>query len=284
MTPYLFYIFILLSLGAAVVAFLPHFWQRNSRSFRLKSNHYPYSSRRRLILKIAALLSLTPIVLKLVFILFPLLEARLMPLQVYPIFQREFWLPFAVLFFALSIHLVPLKSRRFIGFIVVVLVGLVAQQTAWHITIPSIYQLKGTVVDGVCRQSSSETCGAAASVTLLNSLGIQATEGEMARLSMSAPGQGVSPHLVAFGLQKKLAQSDPSAHVRLMVPEIEALKGIRKPFLAGIRFSATTNHMICVLAVHPNHLIVGDPISPSPRRWTWEKFKNKWSGVIIVPA
>lgn len=207
-----------------------------------------------------------------------------MPIEVYPIVQREFWLPFAVLFFALVSHLVPQKSRRAVLILVFIMVGLVAQQTSWHLTKPPIYSLRGVIVDGVCRQSSYDTCGAAASVTMLKAMGIEATEGEMAKLSMSEPGKGVSPHLAALGLQRKINQSGRSATVRLKVPDINSLRDLRQPFLAGIKFSATTNHMVCVLAVTPDHLIVGDPISVGKLQWSWTEFKEKWSGIIIIAA
>ena len=93
---------------------------------------------------------------------------------------KDFWLPFAVLFFALASHLVPSRYRRAILIIVVMLVLVVAQQASWHLSKPDIYNFEGTIVDGVCRQTSYETCGVASMVTLLNSKGISTTEGEMA--------------------------------------------------------------------------------------------------------
>ena len=46
------------------------------------------------------------------FSIFPLLEARIMPIDVYAAIQRDFWLPIAVPFFALASHLVPSRYRR----------------------------------------------------------------------------------------------------------------------------------------------------------------------------
>jgi hypothetical protein len=87
---------------------------------------------------------------------------------------------FAVLFFALASHLVPSRYRRAILIVVVMLVLVAAQQSSWHLSKPDMYDYKGTIVDGVCRQTSYETCGAASMVTLLNSKGISTTEGKMA--------------------------------------------------------------------------------------------------------
>jgi len=54
----------------------------------------------RTIFFLGAALSLIPIIAKMTFSIFPLLEARLMPVDLYTVIQREFWLPFAILFFA----------------------------------------------------------------------------------------------------------------------------------------------------------------------------------------
>ena len=264
MTPHIFFIFTGLALAAAAVAFLP------------------FSNRHRKKMIAGAVLALIPIMMKMLFSFFPLLEARIMPVKFYPLIQREFWLPFAVLFFAFASHLVPPRSRRAILIVVAVLVAVVVQQTSWHLGKPDIYAYKGQMVDGVCHQTSPETCGAASLVTLLNTMGIQATEGEMARLSMTAPRKGLTPHQAAYGLKSKLAQLGRLEQVDVRVPELKELYGLPGPFLAGIRFSSLENHMICVLETDRDTLIVGDPISFGRKNWSWEYFKKKWSGVVIV--
>ena len=223
-----------------------------------------------------------PVLAKAAFSFFPQLEARLMPIDYYTVIQREFWLPFAVLFFAFASHLVPSRYRRSILLIVVILVLIVAQQSSWRLGSPDIYNYKGKIVNGVCRQTSYETCGAASMVTLLNSKGISTTEGEMARLSMTAPRLGLSPHGAAYGLKRKIRQSGGSEDVVIEVPELKNLHNLPKPFLAGIKFSAWTNHMVCVLETTKEYLVVGDPISIGPRKWSWKNFSTIWSGVVIV--
>jgi predicted double-glycine peptidase len=229
-----------------------------------------------------ALLALMPIFLKMIFSIFPLLEARLMPIDVYAVIQRDFWLPFAVLFFAFISQLVPRRNRRAVLITVVILFLVVVQLTFWHLGKPPIYGYKGTMVDGVCRQSSFETCGAAAMTTLLNAMGIKATEGEMAGLSMTAPGAGVSPHQAAYGLQRKLRQLGRPEHVVLMVPELKELQNITKPFLAGIKFSHRTNQMVCVLETNEEFLVVGDPVSSGRKKWPWKRFEEFWSGIVVA--
>ena len=264
MRPYFFFIFAGLAVAAAAIAFLP------------------FSSRHRKKMIAGAVLALIPIMMKMLFSFFPLLEARIMPVRFYPLIQMEFWLPFAVLFFAFASHLVPPRSRKGVLVAVGVMVAVVVQQTSWHLGQPDIYAYKGQMVDGVCHQTSPETCGAASLVTLLNTRGIQTTEGEMARLSRTAPGKGLTPHLAAYGLKSKLAQLGRPEKVDVRVPELNELYDLPGPFLAGIRFSSLENHMVCVLETNRDALIVGDPISFGRKKWSWEDFKKKWSGVVIV--
>ena len=206
----------------------------------------------------------------------------MMPVALYPAIQREFWLPFTVLFFALVSHLVPSRNRRGVLIITVVLVVVVVQQTFWHLGKPHIYDYEGDLVDGVCQQTSFETCGAASMVTMLHRMGVKSTEGEMARLSMTAPGMGLSPHQAAYGLQRKLEQLRRPDQIALRIPKLSQLHQLPTPFLAGIRFSFWTNHLICVLETTPESLVVGDPISSGPKTWSWQQFEQKWSGVVVV--
>ena len=231
---------------------------------------------------VGAVLALVPIMVKMLFSFFPLLEARIMPVKIYPVIQREFWLPFAILFFAFAGHLVSPRNRRAVLIIVGVLVAVVDQQTFWHLRKPDIYDYKGPVVDGVCHQTSPETCGAASAVTMLNTMGIQATEGEMARLSMTAPRKGLTPHQAAYALKMKLGQLGRPEQVAVRAPRLKDLYDLPGPFLAGIRFSSLENHMICVLETTRDALVVGDPISFGRKNWSWEHFEKKWSGIIIV--
>jgi hypothetical protein len=265
MTPHIFFVFTGLAMAAATVAFLPF-----SKGHCKK-------------VIVGAVLTLVPIMVKMLFSFFPLLEARIMPVKIYPVIQREFWFPFAVLFFAFASHLVQPRNRRAVLTIVGVLVAVVIQQTSWHLSKPDIYDYKGPMADGVYHQTSPETCGAASAVTMLNTMGIQATEGEMARLSMTAPRKGLTPHQAAYALNVKLGQLGRPEQIAVRAPRLKDLYDLPGPFLAGIRFSSLENHMICVLETTREALVVGDPISFGRKNWSWEYFEKKWSGIIIVP-
>ncbi len=267
MTPHFFIFWTVIACIMAAVAFLPI------------SNTKPVGRRR---LYIGATLALVPIMAKMIFSVFPLLEARMIPFDLYAAIQREFWLPFAVLFFALASHLVPSRSRKGVRAIVMLLVLVVVQETFWHLQEPEIYAYEGRITDGVCQQSAFDTCGAASMVTLLNGIGVQATEGEMARLAMAAPGKGLSPHQAAYALRRKLGAFGRSEKTTVLVPDLNDLRDLPQPFLAGIKLSFRTNHMVCVMETTQEHLVVGDPLSIGPQKWSWQTFGEKWSGIAIV--
>jgi len=205
-----------------------------------------------------------------------------MPVDFYTVIQRDFWLPFAVLFFALASHLAPSRSRKGVLAIVIILVLVVMQQNFWRLHKPEIYDYKGKITEGVCQQTSLDTCGAASMVTLLNKIEVQTTEGEMAKLAMAAPGKGISPHQAAYALRMKLGQLGRSEKAVILVPDLKDLQELHKPFLAGIKFSFRTNHMVCVLETSQEKLGVGDPISVGPKKWSWDNFSIMWSGIVIV--
>ena len=267
MTPHFFILWTGVAGLMAAVAFLPI---SNTQSTRRRK------------LYIGAALSLVPLIAKMIFSLFPPLEARIIPFDFYAAVQREFWLPFAVLFFALASHLVPPINRKSVLTIVMLLVLVVPQQTSWHLLKPDIYTYKGKMTDGVCQQTAFDTCGAASMVTLLNQIGVQATEGEMARLAMAAPGKGISPHQAAYALNRKLKALDRSEETAILAPDLNDLRDLPQPFLAGINISLTTNHMVCVMHTSRDNLIVGDPLSIGPRKWSWQTFRDVWSGIAIV--
>ena len=77
-----------------------------------------------------------------------------MPIDFYTVIQQEFWLPFAVLFFALASHLVPSRNRKGVLAIVIVLVLVVVQQNFWRLQEPDIYHYEGKITEGVCQQTS----------------------------------------------------------------------------------------------------------------------------------
>lgn len=138
-----------------------------------------------------------------------------------------------------------------------------------------------TMIDGVCMQSTGYTCGAASLVTMLDRMGVEASEGEMARLTGTIPGRGVSDFQAADGLQRKLESIGRSERVRFVVRRDHDPESIPTPFAAGLTYSFWYDHMVCVLAIDAASVTIGDPIAGLqvlPR----EEFRERWRGVAIT--
>ena len=151
MTPHIFYIVTAVSFISAIIAFVPIPKENLSVPDNLKENRFHI---RRRWLAAGALLTLIPILVKMLFVIFPLIEARIMPIELYASIQKDFWLPFTVLFFAFVSHIVSRRSRRAVVITVTILFLVVVQQTVWHLGRPSIYRYKGTMA-----QQQVEICG-----------------------------------------------------------------------------------------------------------------------------
>jgi hypothetical protein len=92
MTAWIFFLFTGLSLAAGAVAFLPFPKIDKGSPSSEKSNQNAAKIHHPKILIIGAALALIPILAKMTFSMFPLLEARIMPIDIYASIQREFWL------------------------------------------------------------------------------------------------------------------------------------------------------------------------------------------------
>lgn len=75
---------------------------------------------------------------------------------------------------------------------------------------------RGTIIDenGVCRQSTADTCSAAAAVTLLRIYGIETTEAEVVRLALTKKDRGTY-RLGLYRALKILAAQKPDLRVRI---------------------------------------------------------------------
>ena len=103
----------------------------------------------------------------------------------------------------------------------------------------------------VCMQSTPSTCGAASAATSLRSLGISATEDQLARASHSYAG-GTE----AWYLARTLRQQGADARFRFATgfnAEVEL------PAIAGVRLGAI-GHFIALLARNGDRFRVGDPL------------------------
>jgi predicted double-glycine peptidase len=133
--------------------------------------------------------------------------------------------------------------------------------------------------DGVCRQTTGYSCGAAAAATLLAQLGAPATEREMAERCGAGALTGTDEFAVCRGLRQKLAGT--GRHVRLIHADGESLRRAPLPALATVKFSFLVDHWVAVLEIRDDVVVVGDPLRgrvSMPRR----EFLGRWRGVLVT--
>lgn len=239
------------------------------------------SRRASVLLHIALFAGFLPLIVMAVFSRFPEIPVRIMPIGFWALIEREYWLPCAVLFFACASQLATAPNRRMLRVLVVVLLAFVTAVTGYRLFPIPMHDFGRNIKAGVCLQSSGYTCGAASLVTLLNEMGVEATEGEMARLTGTIPGRGVSDFQAAYGLQQKLAQLDRPERVQITYKEDRDPTGLATPFLAGMKFSFFFDHMVCVLSVNEQGVEIGDPLQ-GRRTMRGDEFRREWRGFAIT--
>ncbi|MBI3267846.1 MAG: hypothetical protein HYZ53_02400 [Planctomycetes bacterium] len=114
----------------------------------------------------------------------------------------------------------------------------------------------------VYRQSTDYTCGAAALMTALRIQGIDSTEEEMARLSMTGKDQGTTMLRLAYALRRKLEGSDWKVAI-LRLNESE-LRRVRKPLIIDTKYEYLVDHIVVLLKLEEEArgtlAWVGDPL------------------------
>lgn len=132
--------------------------------------------------------------------------------------------------------------------------------------------------DGVCLQTQDFTCGAAASATLLTSLGIPSDEAEMAYLCRSAPLTGTDEMDICRGLRRKL--SDGRFMVVVERPNVDSLFRHTHPVLVRVRATALRDHWVALLAINDRSAILGDPLQGRVTVPV-DTFLSQWRGHLI---
>lgn len=179
----------------------------------------------------------------------------------------------------------PYLLFRWEQWIVIVLIGLVIYAFG-------VFPFLGTAIaaggfegipsqfdaDGVCRQSTSFTCGPAAATTALRRLGITASESQLAILGRSCPVIGTTDYdllesISTAGAGKIHCQYYPS-NAELKLDENQVL-------LAILPQSSLVNHCVAVLDITDTAVVFADPAEgkvtlPIPR------FQSLWSGKGIL--
>lgn len=107
--------------------------------------------------------------------------------------------------------------------------------------------------DGVCWQSTPSTCGPASVATVLASLGLQASEKEIARAAFSSNTGTEAWYLARFIRSKSFSADFAFARDPLVLPELPM------PAVVGVKVG-DFGHFIAVLRKDGDNFVVADPM------------------------
>ncbi len=147
---------------------------------------------------------------------------------------------------------------------------------------------------GVCLQTTGATCSAAASATLLNAIGIETSEKEMAELCFST-WRGTSLHGLLRGISEKLkgtpwrvraAEMSKEDLARLKHPAIlmvglDELNAGNLKYVKDWGWIPGVEHSVVLFRAGDGRLDIGDP-STGRESWRLETLDVLWRGVAIV--
>ena len=199
----------------------------------------------------------------------------------YYLFFGTFWVaPFSVSFFLLASF--PMK-RRFTRTLLHILSGLLfvyyfLMNLSFFIPFKAYEFDNRCDIDNVCIQTTHYTCGAGSMVNLLSYYGVDAREGEMARISKTIPGRGVGDAGILYALSKKM--NDPTLTPVLVLTTIEELKNIRIPVITTFRLTALIDHAVVIERFQDGVFTVIDPASGT-EKWTATELEDKWNRMAI---
>jgi predicted double-glycine peptidase len=192
--------------------------------------------------------------------------------------RRPFLISAFIIAFAMGILIPQAPGRRLrVLLCILMFAGLI-----YHFAIPNIgpllvrSPLRGihSFMDGgICLQSTSWTCGAAASVTALHTLGIEADEGELAILSYTTPMFGTDETLLARAMEERYRS-------QYLTTDFGYYKSVRDlqglcPALVSIHMSYSVDHLVTVLEVTDKTVVYGDPLKGLIIR-PIEEFEEMW--------
>lgn len=144
----------------------------------------------------------------------------------------------------------------------------------------TLENLQTYIEDGVCRQTTGYTCGAASAVTALLLFGIEAEEGQLAIESFTNSTSGVPETLLASTIEKLYGDKGICCQFRRF-ESVDQLRG-NCPTIATIKFELFVDHYVTVLDVNDSYVTIGDPIKGRVNL-AHEEFGNIWrfSGIVV---
>lgn len=138
-----------------------------------------------------------------------------------------------------------------------------------------------TVFDeqGVCRQTTSFTCGAAAAATGLRHLGVSADEASLAVASRTSPLIGVSAWDLFLAMRSEARRAGLNCSFGFFRRLSDVPVGV--VFLAVMRDTAWNDHCVAMLDFSDGRLLVADPAAGLKWMSVCE-FESRWRGYGIT--
>lgn len=225
-----------------------------------------------------------------------LLTPRLIPASAVIVYGN--WLPPAVCFLAgLAWGSGTGRTVRTAALLAPFLLLCVYQSYGWVVTGPPPTDERWK--NGVCRQTSSASCSAAAAATLLRAHGIHATESEMATLCLTRSG-GTPMHGLYRGLKLKTAGT--SWRVEPFRADVDSLRKDARPVILSVRLDGREGvdpryerawgwtpgvpHTVVLFGFRPGEKVeIGDP-SVGREHWRVQDVDVLWHGdaIRLAPA
>lgn len=106
--------------------------------------------------------------------------------------------------------------------------------------------------EGVCLQSTPATCGPCSLATIFKSLGLEATEREIARAAFSGRTGTENWYLIRYARRQGL-----EARIGYKTD----LKAVKPPAILGVKLEGGAGHFITYLGDQDRRRIIGDPLS-----------------------
>lgn len=133
--------------------------------------------------------------------------------------------------------------------------------------------------DGICLQSTDYTCGPAAAVTALASLGLRGEEGKIAIASHASSAIGTPPDMLCRGLQNLYATNGLRCELRYFAGLSDLPAG--RPVLAVIKYTFLEDHYVVILGVTPEYVLVADS-NRGKVAYPHATFLKRWRKLGIV--
>jgi predicted double-glycine peptidase len=225
-------------------------------------------------------LCLVPVLARATLLVFPGLEFRFLCHDGYALLRPWWSVPFAIaLFTTASPHMTSRLSRSgLLGLSLILWISGTDRLLATARFDPA--SMDGEIdEDGVCRQTTDYTCGAAAAATLLHPYGVRSDEREMAEYCWTNSLTGTDELCVARGLRRKLAGT--GLEPRIDLATWDDLVAWGAPAAVTVKYKLFVDHWVVVLAIEGERVLIGDPID-GRIVLDRESFLEMWRGRMVT--